>query len=98
MVTMVTKELAKYAKENYPGFEKFSTEDLERFFDLYKNTTLIRFDRAGKINGFCVFEPEVKKKTLKFIALQLDGDRKENFRLIRDFARHKWPGFKLIFR
>jgi len=82
------KKLIEFAKKNHEQFRDFSYENIEKFFELYAKTTIIRQDRIGNINGFCVCSPE-KNNKIEVLNLCLIGDTAQNFRDIRNFL-HRW--------
>jgi len=80
------KKLVEFAKKNYPQFQNFSDEHIEKFFEIYAKTTIIRQDKIGNINGFCVWQPNGEKK-IKFAGVCLIGNKIQNFKDVRKFLK-----------
>jgi hypothetical protein len=80
-------KLVEFAKKNYPEFALFgSDEKIRIFFEALKNTTLIRFDEKGDIDGFFIYTQRGEEKI--FFAACLRGNRQENVRDMRKLLRN----------
>lgn len=55
-ILIMHEELVKFAQENYPEFAFVPLEVLHRWFETYKDTTIINRDANGEIKGFAIYQ------------------------------------------
>jgi hypothetical protein len=91
------KNLVDFARKNHEQFQDFSDENIEKFFELYAKTIIIRQDKTTeKINGFCVWL-SAGEKVIEIITICLVDKPENNRRDIRAFLyRWKSAGYKVI--
>lgn len=82
------QELVEFAKKNSEKFKDFSDETIMVFFDQYAKSTVIRQDKQGVINGFCVMISKGKNE-IDIVTTCLIGTKQENFRDMRQFL-NRW--------
>ena len=76
----ILDQVIEYAKR-HEGFENLPDEQLEKFFYLYSDTTIIKWDDTGTIKGLFVYQewPDF----LNVIAIIGSGTQAENIRAFR---------------
>jgi hypothetical protein len=79
-------ELVKFARQHYQQLSFFDNEQISNFFVTMAKTTLVRFDKSGRINGFAVWTELLDK--IVFIAVACTGNRRENYREMMKYVRH----------
>ena len=77
--------LIKFARRHHKSFCLCGDKQIRVFFELYKETTLVRTDDAGEITGFAVWVDQSDK--IIFISIALTGDFKENFKTMRFYIK-----------
>lgn len=83
-------ELVKFAQANYPEFASIPLRVLHRWFETYKNTTIIDRDSNGEITGFGIYQkwPDF----LNFIVMCGKRDVQGNLDRMLTICREKFPG------
>ena len=81
----ILDRLDEFARKHYAAFMIFNESVSKNFFLALKDTTQIRFDEKGEITGFVVWK-ELEDRIV-FMGAALIGDRKENYKAMREFLK-----------
>ena len=75
----LSDELVCFAKKNHRGFASFEDDQVRRFFQVVKNTTLVT-QQNGKIVGFAVYIE--RPEGLYFACIAIEKEARMNWRAV----------------
>lgn len=92
-ILIMHEELVKFAQENYPEFAYVPLDVLHRWFETYKDTTIIDRDLSGEISGFAIYQ--IWPDFLNFIVVCGKRDVYGNTDRLLTIFREKFPNEKI---